>query len=646
MFEAFVQENDYTIIHADCIRHMPEMEPASMDVAIFSPPFPSLYAYTSENADLGNSEDLNGDARWHLKAFYCQLARIMKPGRVVMVHVMQIPRMKRGGGEGGLYDFRGMNIAIGEAAGLIYDYDWLVRKNPQAQAIKGKAWELKFEGLETDRTISRGALADYLIKFRAPGTNAVPVDSRDDVSRNNWIEWAESSWMDIRETETLNVRAKGDDPGTKGENDVKHICLARGSLVLTRDGHKPIEDVCLGDMVLTHRGRWRPVTVVQCNGIKAIVKTEAQGVGQLFTTPEHRLWARNCIGRGGKGLEPGSMEPCRHRHNARTATPEWMQACDAKGSYINLKLPPIEESPLTTKEWWLIGRWLGDGHFDVRGNLHISCAHKEAPELIAAMGERAGAQQRHPSTVQLTLKDREGRLRSLLKRCGRSCAGKKLPVEALALDHEKSEALLSGYLSADGHFVEQYQRWTASSVSRPLLLGMAMVAQRARGVVASVYAGRPPGVCTIEGRTMQTQQDWILSIPPQNVSAMLLDDGAWKKVRHVEPAGKAEVWDIQVAEDESFTVEGCIVHNCPLQLSVIKRLVRLYSNPGEVVFSPFAGIGSEGFVAIKEGRRFYGVELKKEYFERSILNLNRAIAQRKESQKSLFDGLEATNAVR
>ena len=138
-----------------------------------------------------------------------------------MVHVCQIPRMKRTG-EVGLHDFRGMNIRIGERAGLVYEYDWLVRKNPQAQAIRTKSRELQFSGLESDRAKSRGTLGDYLIKFRARGVNETPITSQDNLSqhqwRESWIDWAESSWRNIRETDTLNVR------GTKSENDTKHIC--------------------------------------------------------------------------------------------------------------------------------------------------------------------------------------------------------------------------------------------------------------------------------------------------------------------------------------------------------------------------------------------------------------------------------------
>lgn len=211
-------DKNWHIHKGDCIPHMAEDLPeSSMDMAVFSPPFPSLYAYTSESCDIGNTATVDAEASIHLSFFFKALARVVKPGRAIVVHVCQIPKMKRAG-EVGLCDFRGLNIRIGERAGLIYEYDWLVRKNPQAQAIRTRARELQFAGLESDRAKQRGCLGDYLIKFRVPGENEVPIDTKGQVSRNEWIDWAESCWPDIQETDTLNTEQ------AKGPGDVKHIC--------------------------------------------------------------------------------------------------------------------------------------------------------------------------------------------------------------------------------------------------------------------------------------------------------------------------------------------------------------------------------------------------------------------------------------
>jgi len=74
-------------------------------------------------------------------------------------------------------------------------------------------------------------------------------------------------------------------------------------------------------------------------------------------------------------------------------------------------------------------------------------------------------------------------------------------------------------------------------------------------------------------------------------------------------------------------------HICPLQLEVIRRGIVLWTNPGDIVLSPFMGIGSEGFVALEQGRKFVGVELKKSYFDQAVKNLEAAT---REATQELF----------
>lgn len=214
----FDDDQLFHVHHGDCIPHMLEDMPEdSVDFAVFSPPFPSLYAYTDSESDIGNVDAMNGEASVHLSFMFNGLMRVLKPGRAAIVHVCQIPRMKRSGGVG-LCDFRGTNIRLGERAGLVYEYDWSVRKNPQAQAIRTRSRELQFAGLESDRAKQRGTLQDYLIKFRKPGENAVAIDAKGQVSRNDWIAWAEGCWDDVQETDTLNTAA------AKSDDDTRHIC--------------------------------------------------------------------------------------------------------------------------------------------------------------------------------------------------------------------------------------------------------------------------------------------------------------------------------------------------------------------------------------------------------------------------------------
>lgn len=76
-------------------------------------------------------------------------------------------------------------------------------------------------------------------------------------------------------------------------------------------------------------------------------------------------------------------------------------------------------------------------------------------------------------------------------------------------------------------------------------------------------------------------------------------------------------------------------HLCPLQLGVIERVVKVWSAPGDIVYSPFVGIGSEGYIALKEGRKFIGSELKESYWRSAVRNLESAVSER--DRTTLFD---------
>jgi DNA modification methylase len=87
------------------------------------------------------------------------------------------------------------------------------------------------------------------------------------------------------------------------------------------------------------------------------------------------------------------------------------------------------------------------------------------------------------------------------------------------------------------------------------------------------------------------------------------------------------------ARDENDTK-----HMCPLQLDVIERCIHLWTNKGDLIFSPFTGIGSEGYVALSMGRRFVGAELKKSYFDQAAKNLAGVMSNQ---AQDLFAGMDA-----
>lgn len=243
---------NYQIRLGDCITEMERLkaEGFQADLSVFSPPFASLYAYSSNPADMGNSRESDDEFRLHFEFFAAAIFPLIKPGRNMCVHIQNPSRSITHHGRPGIWDLRGEMVRLFEAAGFWYYGEVTIWKNPQAQSIRTKAQALTFSQFIKDSAVSRPALADYLMIFKKPGQNAVPCTNkiqinehgareRSDVTNGDWIEWAEDVWpsredgfllpypvwYNIRETETLNTRA------ARNEDDQKHICPLQLDLI-------------------------------------------------------------------------------------------------------------------------------------------------------------------------------------------------------------------------------------------------------------------------------------------------------------------------------------------------------------------------------------------------------------------------------
>lgn len=212
-----VETDHYRLIHGDSIQEMAKMEAASVDLSVFSPPFASLFTYSSETADMGNcSDQAEAEFNLHFAHFTDALFRVMKPGRVVALHLAQLVAFRSRHGRKGIRDFRGRVIETMEEVGFHYYGEFVIPKNPQAVAIRTKSERLQFVQLKRDSLESSPSLNDYVLEFRKPGKQAVPVQP--DVTNEEWIKWASGVWHDIEETDVLSYHQ------ARGKEDEKHIC--------------------------------------------------------------------------------------------------------------------------------------------------------------------------------------------------------------------------------------------------------------------------------------------------------------------------------------------------------------------------------------------------------------------------------------
>lgn len=236
------EEGDgWTLMLGDSCERLGEIADNSVDMSVYSPPFASLYVYSPSPKDIGNCRDLDEFVA-HYSFVIDHMLRITKPGRISAVHVAQTVTQKAREGYIALVNLRDAVVRAHQAAGWLYFGEATIGKNPQAQAIRTHSSSLLFVQLERDSAMSRPALADYLLVFKKPGDNAVPIlpVQNGDLTREEWIQWASPLWWDINESDTLNVSV------ARENADERHICPLQLPLIdrAVRLWSNPDELVC------------------------------------------------------------------------------------------------------------------------------------------------------------------------------------------------------------------------------------------------------------------------------------------------------------------------------------------------------------------------------------------------------------------
>lgn len=220
-----VHGRNYSLYRGDCVEVLRQWPDASVGLSVFSPPFSNLFTYSDSIADMGNSAD-DTEFSDHYGFLVRELVRITKPGRLAAVHCSDLPTTKWKDGVIGIKDFSGLLIRIHEAAGWVLHSRVTIWKDPVVEMTRTKALGLLYKQLQKDSTRSRQGMADYLLVFRAPGENAEPVGQKPATfPLDQWQQWASPVWMDINQTDTLNVQAARD------PKDERHICPLQLGLI-------------------------------------------------------------------------------------------------------------------------------------------------------------------------------------------------------------------------------------------------------------------------------------------------------------------------------------------------------------------------------------------------------------------------------
>jgi DNA modification methylase len=207
----------WTAYLGDCVETVRELEASSIDYSIFSPPFASLYTYSNSPRDMGNCRT-HAEFYDHFVYLVRDLYRVLKPGRLLSFHCMNLPTSKVRDGVIGISDFRGDLIRMFQEAGFIYHSEVVIWKDPVTAMQRTKALGLLYKQLKKDSCMSRQGIPDYLVTMRKPGENPDPVTKDpDEFPVDLWQRYASPVWMDINPSDTLQKES------AREERDEKHI---------------------------------------------------------------------------------------------------------------------------------------------------------------------------------------------------------------------------------------------------------------------------------------------------------------------------------------------------------------------------------------------------------------------------------------
>lgn len=231
--------DQFALYLGDSVEILKGLPDESVHYAIYSPPFASLYTYSNSERDLGNCRS-RAEFLLHYSFVARELYRILKPGRLLSFHCMNLPTTKERDGYIGVRDFRGDLIAAhdrclncGKARqsemddthgcpdyqGLIFHSECCIWKDPVTAMQRTKAIGLLYKQLRKDSCLSRQGIPDYLVTMRKPGENLERVTkTHESFPVDRWQNYASPVWMDINPSDTLQRES------AREQNDERHIC--------------------------------------------------------------------------------------------------------------------------------------------------------------------------------------------------------------------------------------------------------------------------------------------------------------------------------------------------------------------------------------------------------------------------------------
>lgn len=345
-------------------------------------------------------------------------------------------------------------------------------------------------------------------------------------------------------------------------------CFVKGTKVYTGTGYKKIEDVKVGDLVLTHTGKFQKVVRVGNKFSDDIYELKAQGILNTTVTGNHPYYVRS---------SKRKWNNDRRSYDRIFTNPEWKRVKDiVDNEYIGLPVLSTSENiyNLSNDECWLLGRYVADGYIcnSKRPNRNNSYNHK----VTFCIGkDKLTEFKKATSNSKYYIGVTEDRtvykcrivninFMNLCLQCGKGVENKNIPYWILNLPIEMLKTFLDGYMSGDGCYTNN--NYKATTISKELAMGLCLCIAKVYGVGARIYKTKRRKKTVIEGRIVNQKDTYEVVFTKEKrkqTNYAAIDNIIWLPVRSIEKLDySSQVYNLEVENDNSYTANNAIVHNC------------------------------------------------------------------------------------
>ncbi|MBF84452.1 MAG: hypothetical protein CL489_08265 [Acidobacteria bacterium] len=335
-------------------------------------------------------------------------------------------------------------------------------------------------------------------------------------------------------------------------------CFTKDAMISTENGLKKIDSLNVGERVLTHTNVYKPIKSRMVTKNKPVHEINIQGLPKIFGTEEHPFYVREKIGKVFK-------------------EPIWLPVNELKKNvhYCGIPINQLSENPykLTEEECYILGRYLADGHTIKRYRTNENRPKDRYWGVVLSIGDAKLTDfkskissnytlHKHTKSVHRAIFSSKRLVKIAEQHCGIGSGNKFISDMILSLPKPLLESFYNGYVSGDGY--SDGRTMTISTVSKNLAITFSLMVAKLYEIPCSYRYVKTDDTKVIEGRIVNQKDYHRVQFVLNPKRKLGYSDGnhLWVKFRDMNFYRYETVYNIEVDDDNSYVVNGVVVHNC------------------------------------------------------------------------------------